>query len=37
MDIEVAYVDDLPRTSAGKLRLVVSDVEGASIRTTHSF
>jgi phenylacetate-CoA ligase len=37
MDIGVAYVDDLPRTSTGKLRLVVSDVEGASIRTTHSF
>jgi phenylacetate-CoA ligase len=32
MKIEVAYVDGLPRTSTGKLRLVVSDAEGASIQ-----
>jgi len=31
MDIEVAYTDRLPRTATGKLRLVVSDAEGASI------
>jgi phenylacetate-CoA ligase len=31
MDVEIEYVDVLPRTNAGKLRFVVSDVEGASI------
>jgi phenylacetate-CoA ligase len=36
MDIEIAYVDSLPRTATGKLRLVVSEVEGAAIRAGHS-
>jgi phenylacetate-CoA ligase len=36
MDVEVAYVDDLPRTPTGKLRLVVSDVQGASIDASHT-
>jgi phenylacetate-CoA ligase len=31
MDVEIEYVDVLPRSNAGKLRFVVSDVEGASI------
>jgi phenylacetate-CoA ligase len=31
MGVEIEYVDALPRTDAGKLRFVVSDVEGASI------
>jgi phenylacetate-CoA ligase len=35
MDIEIAYADHLPRTDTGKLRLVVSEVEGASIRASH--
>jgi phenylacetate-CoA ligase len=35
MDIEIAYSDELPRTATGKLRLVVSEVEGASIRVSH--
>jgi phenylacetate-CoA ligase len=34
MEVEVTYVDDLPRTATGKLRLVVSHVEGASIQST---
>ena len=34
MDIEIAYADHLPRTDTGKLRLVVSEVEGASIRAS---
>ena len=29
--VDVEYVDELPRTAAGKLRFVVSEVEGASI------
>jgi phenylacetate-coenzyme A ligase PaaK-like adenylate-forming protein len=35
MDIEIAYSEELPRTATGKLRLVVSEVEGASIRMSH--
>jgi phenylacetate-CoA ligase len=31
MRVEIEYVDTLPRTRAGKLRFVVSEVEGASI------
>jgi phenylacetate-CoA ligase len=31
MRVEIEYVDALPRTSSGKLRFVVSDVEGAAI------
>jgi hypothetical protein len=32
MDIEITIVDDIARTATGKLRLGVTDVEGASIR-----
>jgi phenylacetate-CoA ligase len=31
MEIAVLYVEDLPRTKTGKLRLVVSEAEGAAI------
>jgi phenylacetate-CoA ligase len=31
MRVEIEYVDTLPRTSNGKLRFVVSEVQGASI------
>jgi phenylacetate-CoA ligase len=36
MKIEVSYVEALPRTATGKLRLVVSDAEGASIQPAAS-
>ena len=32
MTVDLEYVDALPRTATGKLRFVVSEVEGASIR-----
>jgi phenylacetate-CoA ligase len=35
MDIEIAHAEKLPRTKTGKLRLVVSEVEGASVRGSH--
>ena len=33
MSVQIAYVDSLPRGPTGKLRLVVSDAAGASIRS----
>jgi phenylacetate-CoA ligase len=34
MDIGIVYVERLPRTGTGKLRLVISEVEGASIQVS---
>jgi phenylacetate-CoA ligase len=36
MKVDIDYVHTLPRTSAGKLRFVVSEVKGASIEEVHS-